>query len=98
MHAKLAAAFAELERYWLPKGQGKRDDAWLALAGFFGRETAIPLNVKETYGARFCERTHDYEIKNRINKFSYQEKQVAKGENVHGIKELSSMLGLIFLH
>ena len=93
MHAKLAAAFAELERYWLPKGQGKRDDAWLALAGFFGRETAIPLNVKETYGARFCERTHDYEIKNRINKFSYQEKQVAKGENVHGIKELSSMLG-----
>ena len=64
-----------------------------SISGLFWARNSYSLNVKETYGARFCERTHDYEIKNRINKFSYQEKQVAK-ENVHGIKELSSMLGV----
>ena len=40
---------------------------------------------------------NDTEIKNRVNKVQYQHDQFAKGENLFGIKELSTYLGNVNL-
>jgi len=92
-YVRLIVCFSELYKFWPNKNEGKRDEAHLRLAGALARETDIPLNLKEEFVSKLCELTNDNEIKNRVNKLSYQEEQFKKNpEDVYGVKSLSEFL------
>ena len=91
---KMIAAFAELYKHWPKAKKGLRDESYLRLTGALARETDIPINVQEEFIQRLCEITGDTEIKNRVNKVQYQHDQHKAGEEVYGIKELASYLGV----
>jgi KaiC/GvpD/RAD55 family RecA-like ATPase len=98
MHCRLIAAFSELYLHW-PKPDSKmRDEAFLKLAGALERETDIPTHIKEKYVEKLCHLTGDEEVRSRVNKVKYQEKQYKKDPDlVAGIKSLSQYLGNINL-
>ena len=94
---KMIALFTELIKNWPKKGLKLRDEAHLRLTGALASQTDVPVNVQEEFIERFCVITNDTEIKNRVNKVQYQHDQFAKGENLFGIKELSTYLGNVNL-
>ena len=94
---KMIAFFTEIKKNWPEKGLKMRDEAYLRLTGALASQTDVPINVQEEFIKRLCELTNDTEIKNRVNKVQYQHDQFAKGENLFGIKELSTYLGNVNL-
>ncbi len=91
-YVKMTYAFAELLEHWPEAGKGLRDEAHMRLAGALAH-TNIITNIKEEFVGRLCELTGDKELKNRVNKIAYQEKQLIKNpEKVYGIGGLSEYL------
>ena len=90
---QLIVAFSELLVHWPEANKGLRDDAFMRLTGALARETDIPVNVQEQFIEKLCMLTGDREISNRVNKVQYQHDQFAAGEDVYGMKELSTYLG-----
>jgi len=91
---QLIVAFSELLVHWPEANKGLRDDAFMRLTGALARETDIPVNVQEQFIEKLCMLTGDREISNRVNKVQYQHDQFAAGEDVYGMKELSTYLGV----
>ena len=92
-YVKMTYAFAELFEHWPEADKGLRDEAHLRLAGALARDTKIITKIKEEFVGRLCELTGDKELKNRVNKIAYQEKQLIKNpEKVYGIGGLSTYL------
>ncbi len=89
----LICFFTEVEKVWVKDGQ--RDEAHLRLAGALARlpEERFPTVVLEKAVVMLCNHTGDLEVNNRINKITYQRKQLKKGEEVFGITELRKFLG-----
>jgi hypothetical protein len=90
IRCKMIAFFTELYKDW-PK-EGSRDETYLKLTGALASQTDVPVNVQEEFITRLCELTNDTEIKNRVDKVQYQHDQFKNGENLYGIKELSTSL------
>ena len=94
---KLACFFTEVEKKFPAKGLGKRDLVHLRLAGAVARLDVedYPTELLELFHEQLCVNIGDDEIKNRINKISYQRKQLEEGTNeVLGIPELCKSLGV----
>ena len=90
---KLICFLSEVERNWAKKGQ--RDEAFLRLQGALARlPEEYSTDLLEKGVELLCLNTNDNEIKNRLNKLSYQREGLNKGRTVYGIKELCSYLGV----
>ena len=91
-YVKMTYFFGELLEHWSKVKEGFRDGAHLRLAGALAH-TNILTGIKEEFVGRLCEITGDREVKNRVNKIAYQEKQLIKNpEKVYGIGGLSEYL------
>ena len=93
---KLACFFSEVEKVF-PKQEGGRDLIHLRLAGALARLDVedYPTELLERFHEQLCVNIGDDEIKNRINKISYQRKQLEDYSNeVLGIPELCKSLGV----
>jgi hypothetical protein len=87
--------FGELLEHWPAADKGLRDEAHMRLTGALTRDTNIITNIKEEFVGKLCELTGDREVKNRVNKVKYQEKQFKENpEKVYGIGGLSEYLGV----
>ena len=95
LHVKLTSVFSELYKNWPAKDQGKRDEAWLRLAGAFAKNcSGVSRSIVKKFMTRFLEITNDHEVDNRLNKLEYQdEKMKSDPEAVAGIHSLSKFLG-----
>jgi len=92
-YVKMTYAFGELLEHWPEANKGMRDGAHMRLAGALARETNVPTEIKEKFVERLCEITGDREVRNRVNKIRYQEKQFKENpEKVYGIGALSEYL------
>ena len=91
-YVKMTYAFGELLEHWPEAHLGMRDEAHMRLGGALAH-TNILTGIKEEFVGRLCELTDDREVKNRVNKIRYQEKQLKKNpEKVYGIGGLSTYL------
>ena len=94
-YVKMTYFFGELLEHWSKVKEGFRDGAHLRLAGALAH-TNILTGIKEEFVGRLCEITGDREVKNRVNKIRYQEKQFKENPDnkVYGIGGLSAYLGV----
>jgi len=93
----LICFFTEVEKNFPAKGLKQRDYAHLRLAGSLARldPNEYPNQLLEKFVDQLCINIGDDEIKNRVNKISYQREQLKDPKNkVYGIKELSKFLKL----
>lgn len=93
----LICFFTEVEKNFPNSASKQRDYAHLRLAGCLARldPNEYPNQLLEKFVEQLCINTGDNEIKNRVNKISYQREQLKNPNNeVYGIKELSKFLKL----
>ena len=94
-YVKMTYFFGELLEHWPEGGKGLRDEAHMRLTGALARDTNIITNIKEEFVGKLCDVTGDRDVKNRVNKVKYQEKQFKENpEKVWGIGGLSTHLGV----
>jgi DNA polymerase I-like protein with 3'-5' exonuclease and polymerase domains len=85
------AALALLARYW-PRVPGRRQDAFLALAGGLARAQWKPGRAEE-FLAALADLVDDEEVRKRVNTFTRTATKVAVGAAATGWKRLSGLLG-----
>ena len=75
------------------KDLGQRDEYILRLVGVMVKHTDWTTSKREDYLRRLLFANNDTdEMDNRINKISYQEEQLKKGKQLHGIPALVDFL------
>jgi len=96
---KLISFMQEVQKKWVKVGNKQSDEAHLRLAAALARldEKAYSTSLLEAAVEQLCLNVGDKEIKNRINKISYQREQLSNGvETVYEIGELGKFLNANF--
>lgn len=73
--------------------KGNRDEYFLRLTGAL-TYTDLTTDFKEKIIEKICDIVGDEEVRKRVKKVSYQERQLKNGENIAGIKSLCQITGL----
>ena len=73
--------------------EGGRDESFLRLAGALAH-TELDTELKENMIEKLCEVIGDNEVKKRVKKIQYQEKQLAAGVDIATIKSLCENLNV----
>lgn len=73
--------------------KGNRDEFFLRLTGALAY-TDLATDLKEKIIEKICDIVGDEEVRKRVKKVSYQERQLKNGENIAGIKSLCQITGL----